>query len=227
MESVTDRITADRSPSFGGFGGLRSSRGCSRGSSGSRGEDGSWPSIFPFLAKPKSETPAWLFVLRSQARGCIRHVFRDDKSHDVSGQSKTSKRGGVVTPDKAASLVYGTRPTRPGHRRSVKSESSVMEATGSTKFEVITYWPAQFHALRRLLYGADGNCCFPESLSRCVRWAVHTGRSGASFVRTEDGRLVIKVVPRNEFIMFRDNSQVTCRTRLARTHNTRLDKRCR
>ena len=71
------------------------------------------------------------------------------------------------------------------------------------------YWSAQFHALRYLYLGGEqSNACFIESLARCTSRLpyAHGGRSGASFIKSEDGKLVVKGVTRNEFLMFRANA---------------------
>eukprot|EP01084_Bolivina_argentea_P202412 345856_1 len=78
----------------------------------------------------------------------------------------------------------------------------------STTFSCHVYYPHQFRALRRRLYGYDtDDYNFVESLSRCQSWTTSGGKSGSTFKKTLDHRFVLKFVKQNEFRMFLDNAQ--------------------
>ncbi|KAJ3145592.1 1-phosphatidylinositol-3-phosphate 5-kinase, partial [Irineochytrium annulatum] len=66
---------------------------------------------------------------------------------------------------------------------------------GPAKLDCKTYYAEQFDALRR-------NCGFQEmyiqSLSRCFRWEALGGKSGSTFMKTKDDRLILKQLSRQE-----------------------------
>lgn len=54
----------------------------------------------------------------------------------------------------------------------------------STNFTVKVYFAQEFKELRELVFPA-GEEIYIRSLSRCVRWAAHGGKSGSSFCKTK------------------------------------------
>jgi hypothetical protein len=71
------------------------------------------------------------------------------------------------------------------------------------KFSVTAIWAVHFHALRELYCGSQRD--FVHSLSRSEAWAASGGKSGASFERSADRRLVVKHVSRTEWDMFNED----------------------
>ena len=61
------------------------------------------------------------------------------------------------------------------------------------KFQVQVYWAKQFEAVRKCFFGEDQEANFIRSLSGAARWQATGGKSGASFSKTSDDRLVTKV----------------------------------
>ena len=73
----------------------------------------------------------------------------------------------------------------------------------SSSFTVTSLWALQFHALRQLYLGKDGERAFAQSLACSSLWTnASGGKSGAKFERTLDGRFVTKLVSKTEFDMF-------------------------
>jgi 1-phosphatidylinositol-3-phosphate 5-kinase len=82
------------------------------------------------------------------------------------------------------------------------------------KFSCQVYWAKQFEALRKCYFQDDssGNAAaisesldnFIRSLAMSARWSAQGGKSGASFSKTMDERMVIKVISRVELQMFLD-----------------------
>ncbi|KAL1914822.1 uncharacterized protein VTP21DRAFT_7914 [Calcarisporiella thermophila] len=70
---------------------------------------------------------------------------------------------------------------------------------GATKMSCKVFFAEQFDALRR-------NCgteeTYIESLARCVKWDSSGGKSGSTFLKTRDDRLVMKQVSRPEMEAF-------------------------
>jgi hypothetical protein len=88
-------------------------------------------------------------------------------------------------------------------------------------FKCVSYYPAQFNALRALyiplvpdlseqsgvkrkgsLGWEDFDLLFVQSLSRCTPWATTGGRSGSSFLKTVDERFILKNVKKTELESF-------------------------
>jgi hypothetical protein len=76
------------------------------------------------------------------------------------------------------------------------------------KFSCQVYWAKQFEALRKCFFkdesGTDSLDNFIRSLAMSARWSAQGGKSGASFSKTMDERMVIKVISRVELQMFLD-----------------------
>ena len=67
-----------------------------------------------------------------------------------------------------------------------------------------TYWATQFEAVRQVFFGGgaheeEGYC---RSLSIARPWNAQGGKSGATFLKTNDGRFVVKQITRTELQMF-------------------------
>jgi hypothetical protein len=76
-------------------------------------------------------------------------------------------------------------------------------ADKSSSFTVTSLWALQFHALRQLYLGKDGERAFAQSLACSSLWTnASGGKSGAKFEKTLDGRFVTKLVSKTEFDMF-------------------------
>jgi len=72
------------------------------------------------------------------------------------------------------------------------------------KFACHTFYATQFQALRASYLGNDDDEGYVRSLSMSSRWNTQGGKSGATFSRTQDGRLVIKHFSHTELQMFLD-----------------------
>ena len=70
------------------------------------------------------------------------------------------------------------------------------------RFQCQIYWAKQFEAVRSCYFKDYDNENFIRSLSMSSKWFAQGGKSGASFSKTLDDRLIIKVIPRVELQMF-------------------------
>jgi hypothetical protein len=70
------------------------------------------------------------------------------------------------------------------------------------KFQCQTYWAKQFEALRSCYFKGDDRQSYIRSLATSRAWAALGGKSGASFSKSNDERLVIKCISRVELQMF-------------------------
>jgi Phosphatidylinositol-4-phosphate 5-Kinase len=73
------------------------------------------------------------------------------------------------------------------------------------RFVVTSTWAAHFHALRELYIPNGSQRSFVRSLSRADAWHASGGKSGASFERTRDKRLVVKYVSKTEWDMWNEH----------------------
>eukprot|EP00036_Acanthoecidae_sp_10tr_P018718 CAMPEP_0206303226 /NCGR_PEP_ID=MMETSP0106_2-20121207/9126_1 /ASSEMBLY_ACC=CAM_ASM_000206 /TAXON_ID=81532 /ORGANISM="Acanthoeca-like sp., Strain 10tr" /LENGTH=1719 /DNA_ID=CAMNT_0053734011 /DNA_START=177 /DNA_END=5336 /DNA_ORIENTATION=- len=69
-----------------------------------------------------------------------------------------------------------------------------------TKFYCKVFYANEFRGLRRQLHGLgdEGERRFIKSLSRCMRWDPHGGKSKASFSKMHDDRFILKEMSRPE-----------------------------
>jgi hypothetical protein len=74
-------------------------------------------------------------------------------------------------------------------------------ATGC-KFEVTSYFAAQFYALRLIYLGHGAEGSFVQSLAQSRPWRTSGGKSSAHFNKTLDDKFVVKCVSSEEFYMF-------------------------
>jgi hypothetical protein len=75
------------------------------------------------------------------------------------------------------------------------------------KFQCQIYYAKQFEAMRNCYFKDDDNLSrdnYIRSLALTARWSAQGGKSGASFSKTMDERLVIKVISKVELQMFLD-----------------------
>lgn len=72
-------------------------------------------------------------------------------------------------------------------------------AVGATWLHCKIFFTEQFDALRRHC-GCDST--FVESLTRCRQWEAMGGKSGSTFLKTRDDRLVLKQLSRLEMDAF-------------------------
>jgi len=88
----------------------------------------------------------------------------------------------------------------------VKHRFADVDAHGNTtcKFVCHAYWAAQFSAIRKAYFGDNTNdeVVFLRSLSMVRPWNAQGGKSGATFLKTTDGRFVVKRITRTELQMF-------------------------
>ena len=89
----------------------------------------------------------------------------------------------------------------------IKHRFADMDSKGNTlcKFMCQTYWATQFRAVRRAFLGTeDRDEGFIQSLSVARAWDAQGGKSGAVFLKSADGRFVVKQITRTELQMFLD-----------------------
>lgn len=91
----------------------------------------------------------------------------------------------------------------------IKHRFEDVDDKGNTtcKFWCTAHWAAQFEAVRVGYLGAkdpDFAEHYIRSLSLSHRWSAQGGKSGASFSKSQDERLVVKIISRVELQMFLD-----------------------
>jgi hypothetical protein len=67
-----------------------------------------------------------------------------------------------------------------------------------------TFWAGQFYAMRCALWPNDAADDYARSLGSAIAWDATGGKSGATFAKSLDGRLVVKSVTKTELQMFLD-----------------------
>mmetsp|Transcript_21612 Transcript_21612/g.74368 ORF Transcript_21612/g.74368 Transcript_21612/m.74368 type:complete len:635 (+) Transcript_21612:347-2251(+) len=70
------------------------------------------------------------------------------------------------------------------------------------KFVCQAYWATQFAAVRSAYCGGDGDGDYLKSLATAQPWNAQGGKSGATFLKSADGRFVCKQITRTELQMF-------------------------
>ena len=82
--------------------------------------------------------------------------------------------------------------------------ADVDEGRTLRKFACQAYWAVQFAAVRRAYigFGLDEELGYLRSLSMANPWNAQGGKSGATFLKTLDGRFVVKQITRTELQMF-------------------------
>lgn len=70
------------------------------------------------------------------------------------------------------------------YRKLILSIFQVNFSDTTANFTVKIYFALQFREIRTLIFPA-GEDDFVRSLSRCVQWAAHGGKSGSSFCKTK------------------------------------------
>ena len=88
----------------------------------------------------------------------------------------------------------------------IKHRFADMNEKGNTicKFVCQAYWATQFAAVRRAFCGnsEEDEIGYLRSLSMAHPWNAQGGKSGATFLKTTDGRFVVKQITRTELQMF-------------------------
>merc|ERR1712167_60588 len=88
----------------------------------------------------------------------------------------------------------------------IKHRFADMNEKGNTicKFVCQAYWTTQFVAVRRAFCGnsEEDEIGYLRSLSMARPWNAQGGKSGATFLKTTDGRFVVKQITRTELQMF-------------------------
>lgn len=79
-------------------------------------------------------------------------------------------------------------------------ESNTIDVDVFSKYRVTTYYPAEFHDLRKKSCGDDFN--FVRSLSRSIRMSNTGGKSGSPIFQTYDGKFTIKLINKHEMALF-------------------------
>ncbi|ORX50232.1 hypothetical protein DM01DRAFT_1099952 [Hesseltinella vesiculosa] len=117
-----------------------------------------------------------------------------DQQHldDASGQvSDSSKQDEEKSPDD--SFIERTLRSKSG------IHMKLYFTDGTTKFFCKIFFAEQFDALRRNC-GCDEN--FIASLAHCAKWDSSGGKSGSTFLKTDDGRYLLKQISKYEMDAF-------------------------
>jgi len=92
------------------------------------------------------------------------------------------------------------------HKTHIKHRFADMDEKGNTfcKFVCQAYWATQFSAVRQCFCGTheEEELGYLRSLSMARPWNAQGGKSGATFLKTGDGRFVVKQITRTELQMF-------------------------
>jgi len=88
----------------------------------------------------------------------------------------------------------------------IKHRFADVDEKGNTlcKFMCQTYWATQFQAVRQAFLGKPDDEGYILSLSVARPWNAQGGKSGAVFLKSADGRFVVKQITRTELQMFLD-----------------------
>jgi len=88
----------------------------------------------------------------------------------------------------------------------IKHRFADVDEKGNTlcKFMCHTFWATQFAAVRRAFLGEPRDVGFLQSLGVARQWDAQGGKSGAVFLKSSDGRFVVKQITRTELQMFLD-----------------------
>jgi len=106
--------------------------------------------------------------------------------------------------DKHRDLVKGLDENRPGCIDMLMTESDPIQVTIGEEISCVVYFPKQSAALRRLTIGKDSfDEEFIRSLSEAGEWMASGGKSDATFNKSNDNRLVIKVVKKKDVNMLK------------------------
>ncbi|RYH31547.1 hypothetical protein EON65_02425 [archaeon] len=118
------------------------------------------------------------------------------------------------TPPRANPKEGGFDDMSPNERQMISQDKSNIrvrfddyddEGNMLCKFQCQIFWAKQFEAVRNCYFKEEENReNFVRSLAMTNRWVAQGGKSGASFAKTLDERLVIKVISRVELQMFLD-----------------------
>lgn len=109
------------------------------------------------------------------------------KTHS-SGEVKTINEKQMISQDK--SFI------------SIRFDDTDDKGNVTCKFQCQIFWAKQFEALRNCYFKDEDNENFIKSLSLSNSWSAQGGKSGASFSKSLDDRLVIKVISKVELTMF-------------------------
>lgn len=128
-------------------------------------------------------------------RSCSEH------SHGTPTQSLAHATPAVYVATKLEKAMLTRTKTHIKHRFADVDEK------GSTlcKFVCHAYWATQFAAVRQAYFQGDGveeELGFLRSLAMARPWNAQGGKSGATFLKTTDGRFVVKQITRTELQMF-------------------------
>jgi len=96
------------------------------------------------------------------------------------------------------------------HESHIKHRFADVDENGNVlcKFICQSFWAIQFAAVRKAYIGmhADEEFGYLRSLSMSRPWNAQGGKSGATFLKTVDGRFVVKHITRTELQMFLESA---------------------
>lgn len=136
------------------------------------------------------------------------NMFRKTCVHGIEWSSASSGGSWEWTKDIEAPkyMPYCEMIMLADSKTHVKHRFADIDKFGTTlcKFVCHSYWASQFAAVRQAFFGngEDEEIGFLRSLSMARPWNAQGGKSGATFLKTKDGRFVVKQITRTELQMF-------------------------
>jgi 1-phosphatidylinositol-3-phosphate 5-kinase len=174
--------------------------------------DKSQPSAHDAASSDRPTFTPWVEGLASIVKPCedsmppnlgsdLHESFVKDTAHGTM-TTRLDLRNAINIHNKDASELELLSP-RKSH---VKHRFADIDEKGNTlcKFVCQTYWATQFAAVRQAYigHGKREELGYLQSLSMAQPWNAQGGKSGATFLKTDDGRFVVKQITRTELQMF-------------------------
>jgi len=151
----------------------------------------------------KHEPSSWSSELIS-----LKHHERESEGGGQDGQqgggahaAAAAARDPSAERSRGASLELQMLSSQKTH---IKHRFADVDAKGRPQctFLCQSYNSTQFEAVRRAYLDDDDDAGYIESLAVAMEWAAQGGKSGATFLKTADGRFVVKKITKTELQMF-------------------------
>ncbi|XP_026288487.1 putative 1-phosphatidylinositol 3-phosphate 5-kinase isoform X2 [Frankliniella occidentalis] len=111
----------------------------------------------------------------------------------------------ALSPENLSSTGAYNPVSAPANNQQNHTYIEVQFSDASTNFFCRIYYAEEFLKLRHLIW-PRGEEAFIRSLSHCVDWAARGGKSGSTFCKSRDDRLVLKEMSRTELSHFLDRA---------------------
>jgi hypothetical protein len=128
------------------------------------------------------------------------------RPRSAPGQPPGSTGGGGGSKGLPATMPELEAQMMSAQKSHIKHRFADVDEKGNTlcKFMCHTFWATQFAAVRRAFLGEPKDVGFLQSLGVARQWDAQGGKSGAVFLKSSDGRFVVKQITRTELQMFLD-----------------------